>query len=65
MTWLQDVDPFDSVPQFLLFLEIHPVSLIPSFNQDTNKREQKLHILRSGWEREGIDREIARLAPDI
>jgi len=45
---LQNVDPFDGIPEFLLFLEVHPVSLIPSFDQDAEEREKKLHILRGG-----------------
>src|SRR6185437_1028262 len=61
----QDVDPLDGIPEPLLLTEVHPIALVPSFNQDTKEIEEELQVFGCLRKRERIDGEIARFAPYV
>jgi len=44
----------DGIPQFLLLLEAHPVSLIPSFDQDTEEGEKNCMFSGVGGSANGL-----------
>ena len=41
---LQHVDPLDGTPELLLLFEVHPVTLVPAFDQNAEEAEKKLQI---------------------
>src|SRR5580700_5796242 len=62
---LQYVNPFNRIPEAAFLLEVQPVTLLVTLNEDAEEAEEKLQVLLGLRQREGVDGEIPRFLTHI